>query len=96
MLRAIARTCPPGQKLTECRGLPGYSQSCSPVPVAPRHVNGGFTGCYEWASALTQPSWWTLPHIGALAALAVVVAVVVGLCAALSRDNFRASRAARR
>jgi len=62
MIGILARTCPPGEKLTECRGLPGYSQACSPVPASPP---GAFSPsahpgtCYEWAAQLASPSWWT-------------------------------------
>lgn len=68
-----------------------------PLPAPPRAfcpdpLPAGVT-CNLGPHAAT---WWTLPHIAALGVLAVIVGVVAGLCLALSRDNLRASRAARR
>jgi|GEM_PF-5558739 hypothetical protein len=80
MIGILARTCPPGEKLTECRGLPGYSQACSPVPASPP---GAFSPsahpgtCYEWAAQLASPSWWTPWRVTDLAVTAIIVVLAV-------------------
>jgi hypothetical protein len=104
MLNTLARGCPPGPFPGWCDATwvtldpyaPGDVQGCQPSPLpagaAGPQIRSGV--CYSFGPRAA--SWWTLPHIAALFALAVVVAVIIGLGAALTRDNFRASRAARR
>lgn len=101
MLSAIAAACPSSMPLVtngpfpwqcipvwnreciaEAKAQPG---SCVISTFGPGHIP-------DFGAA----SWWTLPHIAAIGMGAIVAAVIIGLCLALSRDNFRASRAARR
>jgi hypothetical protein len=80
MLNILARSCPPGEKLTVCRGLPGYSQACSPVPASPPGAfspSARFGTCYEWAAQLTQPSWWTPWRIAVLVVTVAIMALAL-------------------